>query len=426
MTARFRWNRTTLAVLLAGCPAPKHPAQPAGALTLEIGRDSASLRGVAGDGARTFAALTANDETTIEARTQPAWSVKLGGQGGALAIGAKHLYAALGGTTVAGVALRGEPGAMIVALDPTTGATAWKLASDSSEWSVIAAIAPTSDGVIVGGSFSGTLRAGAKTVSSAGGSDGFVARIAANGDVVWLERIGGVNPDAVQGVAVAGDRIAIAGTFGAGADLLGEPLKPYDDKVPRADGFVAELDAKGARQWSQSFGGKLDDSVVGVAIDGAGRVAVAASVREVIKIGSTELIAMGDADGAVAWWGKDGTPGRAVQLGGADFDGVRAIVAVGERIVVGGFFSGTIAIGDRKLTAGGGDDAYLAAFDNGAIAAVWSVTGEGREEIAALAAVPGGVLAGVTHTAHAAIDGASLPAPKDPVSGAALVIRPVP
>ena len=419
--------RALLALLLCACPAPRRPTPVVGANTIEIGRDGASLRGIASDGTQTFAALTIGEQTLIEARTgaATAWSVTLPGQGGAIAAHAGTVYVALGGKTAAKLVLRGDPGAVVVALDAKTGQQRFAFAVDASDWSQITALAATKDGVVVGGSFSGTLRTGSKTVSSAGKADGFVARVDAKGDVAWLIRAGGVFADAVQGVAASDDRIAIAGTFAATAELLGEPLKAYDEKTPRADGFVAMLDAKGTRLWSQSFGGKLDDSVVGVAIDGAGRVAVAANARSVIKIGSTELVTMGDGDGAVAWWTKDGLPGPAVQLGGAEFDGVRSIVAVGKRIVVGGFFSGTIKLAQQRLTAAGGDDAYLAAFENGVPAGLWPVTGEGREEVAALGAMPGGFVAGVTHTARAKVDDAELPAPKDPLSGAALVVRPL-
>lgn len=419
--------RALLALGLCGCPSPKSPTQPAGALTIPIGRDGASLRGVAGDGAHVFAALTAaGDATVIEARrgSQLAWSAQLAGQAGPLAATKSLVVATLGGRAAAGVELRGDPGALVVAFD-RAGAEKWALPIDASEWSLIAAIAPYGDGVVVGGSFGGTLRAGTKTVSSGGKADGFVARIDGNGEVAWLVRMGGANVDGVTGIATAGERIAIAGIFAPGADLLGEPLKPFDPKPPRADGFVGELDGDGARRWVQTFGGRLDDSVAGVAIDGSGRVAVATSVREVIRLGSTDLPARGDGDGAIGWWTKDGVPGAAVQLGGADFDGVRAITAVGKRVVVGGVFSGTMRIDQRQLTAAGGDDAFLAAFDNGALAGLWPITGEGREEVAALAPIPGGFLAGVTHTARAEVEGAALAGPKDPLGGAALVIRPL-
>ncbi|MBA3394712.1 MAG: hypothetical protein H0T89_18845 [Deltaproteobacteria bacterium] len=421
------------ACCLSACPAPRRPTQPAGAFTLEIGRDGGSLHGIAGDADHSYAALTTRGQTTsaqttIEARrgSQLVWKTELAGEGGPLARTPTLVIAAVLGGSAAGVTLRGEPGAVVVGLDPRTGVARWKLAVDSSEWALVAAIAAAGEDVIVGGSFAGTLRAGAKTVSSAGKSDGFVARITATGEVVWIVRLGGPGADAVAGVASTGSRVVIAGTFAAGADLLGEPFAAYDERTPRADGFVAELDGAGARRWSTTFGGRMDDSVAGVAIDGAGRIAVAANTREVVKIAAGEVIAMGDGDGAIAWWSKDGVPGPIVQLGGPEFDGVRAITAAGDRVVVAGFFSGTMRLGERILTAGGGDDAFVVAYENGAFVELWPITGEGREEVAALAGIPGGFIAGVTHTARATIGGADVAAPRDPTSGAALVVRAVP
>src|SRR4051794_35083907 len=81
--------------------------------------------------------------------------------------------------TVAGRVRRGEPGAAVAALEAATGAQAWKLAVDSTEWAVIAAIAAAGVGVAIGGTFSGTLRIGDRVVSSAGDTDGFAARLTA-------------------------------------------------------------------------------------------------------------------------------------------------------------------------------------------------------------------------------------------------------
>ncbi|MBA3463752.1 MAG: hypothetical protein H0T46_27595 [Deltaproteobacteria bacterium] len=298
---------------------------------------------------------------------------------------------------------------------------------ESSEWATVSSLATLPDGgVLVGGTFSGTMRIAASVVSSAGKSDGFVARLDATGKPAWLVRVGGQHADAVQGVATRGDRIVIAGTFAAGAELRGVLLPAFDERSPFADGFVAELDAKGARKWSASFGGKRDDAVAGVAIDAGGRVAVAGTVRETAHVGGADLVAQGDADGVVGWWSPGGAALHAVLIGGADFDGLRAITAVGDRIVVAGFFSGAMRLGDRQVAAGGGDDSFLAAFDtSGAILDSWQVGGPGREELTSLASVPGGFIAGVAHTAAVDIAGAELPAPKDPMSGAAIVVRPV-
>lgn len=413
---------------LTACPGPRHPkdsgATPA---TIEIGRDGAALRAVAGDATTLYAAVSSADGSTIEARRGQAvaWAAKLGGTVGSLALG-RSLFTSLTGTGTS-LNVRGEPGSVVAALDPTTGAPRWATPVESSEWATVSSLAALRDGgVLAGGTFSGTLRIGASVVSSAGKSDGFVVRLDPAGKPAWLVRVGGPHADAVQGVATREDRIAIAGTFAAGAELRGVLLPAFDERTPFADGFVAELDPKGARKWAASFGGKRDDAVAGVAIDAGGRVAVAGTVRETAHVGGAELVAQGDADGVVGWWSPGGASLHAVLIGGGDFDGLRAITAVGDRIIVAGFFSGAMRLGDRQVAAGGGDDAFVAAFDTGgAILDSWQVGGPGREEVTSLATVPGGFIAGVAHTAAANIAGAELPAHSDPMSGAAIIVRPV-
>jgi hypothetical protein len=115
-----------------------------------------------------------------------------------------------------------------------------------------------------------------------------------------------------------------------------------------------------------------------------------------------------------------------VLLGGPDFDGARSIIATGDRIVVSGFFSGQIRLGARTFAAGGGDDSFIAALDaSTAVTESWQVGGTGREEVTSLAPIPGGFVAGIAHTATADVAGESLPAPKDAMAGAAIVVRAV-
>ncbi|HUJ58394.1 MAG TPA: hypothetical protein VLX92_07875 [Kofleriaceae bacterium] len=381
---------------------------------------------MAGDGTLVFAALAGGGKTSIEAYrgTTRAWQVELPGTGGTLATAGGLVYAVIARS---GAPLRGEPGAELHALDATTGAERWQLPVDATRWSVITALAASRDGVIAGGSFAGTLRASDKVVASAGDSDGFVAWVGLHGDVRWLVRVGGPGADQVTGVAVSPNRIAIAGTFTAGADLLGQVLPPFDERSANADAFVAELDAAGARSWAATLGSKANDVVAGVAIDSRERVAVGATVRDVVHVGSADLVAQGAADGLVAWLSPEGEKGPAQLIGGLDFDGLAAVCAVDDRVVVGGFFSGRMNLAGRQMSAGGGDDAFLAAIDErGEIVAGWQVGGDGREEITGLSPIPGGFVAGVAHTANVRIDDVTLPAPADPMTGAAIVVRGVP
>jgi hypothetical protein len=402
-----------------------------------------SVRGVAGGGALLFASTA----TSVQAYRggAVAWTTPLVGAGPiasgeklvavTTSVSSSEASSATASAAAGKVIVRGDPASGVTALDAATGATKWTVVFDSTEWSIATSIAMLGDDAIVAGSFGGTLRASSHVVSSAGGSDGFIARIRASGELAWLIRLGGAGADGVQGVATrtadAGDpkreRIAIAGSFTAGAELGGVALPAYDDRVPWGDAFIAELDGTGARRWQTTIGGRGDDAVAGVAIDAENRVIVAASGKEVIHVGSAQLVTQGESDGVVAWFGAGGEKGAAVLVGGMDFDGLRAISAVGDKVVVGGFFSGSIKLAERTLTAGGGDDAFLASLDaNGTVATVWHVGGEGREEITSLASVPGGFVAGVAHTANANVEGAQLAAPKDPMAGGALIVRGVP
>jgi hypothetical protein len=325
------------------------------------------------------------------------WNVALPGTAGPLARSGKLVIASASAT------LRGDPGALLVALDAATGAQQWKLAIDATGWSEITAIAPTADGVVVGGSFQGTLRAGESVVASAGQTDGFIARITTAGTVAWLERFGGPGSDAIQGVAVAGDTIAFAGTFSPAADVLGQPLQSVDEDAPYADAFAGELDASGALRWVQTFGGKLDDAVAGVALDTAGHVVVAATVRADVHVGAQALTARNPSQALVAWLTKD--QASAMLL---DADGASAIAAARDHVMFGGFTA---------------TDARLVALDPGHEFARFAISGPGREEVTALATVPGGFIAAIAHTAALTIDSTTLPAPADPMTGAALIVR---
>ncbi|MGE0870640.1 MAG: hypothetical protein AB7P03_18890 [Kofleriaceae bacterium] len=421
-----------MAALGAGCAA--RAAQTPLIRGLTFGVTGGAIHGVAGDADATFHALaiagdTGAPRTAIEARRAgvASWRTELDGSAGRLALARAVVVATVSGTQNAGGgAVLGEPGVALVALDRERGSVRWRATCDASEWVVVTAVASMDDGVLVAGSFSGTLRIGRHVVSSAGKTDGFIAKLTATGSASWLVRVGGGGADAIQGVASSGRRIAIAGVFAPGGELRGVPLEPIDARTPFADGFVAELDDAGARRWSATFGTKLDDAVAGVAIDGGGRVVVAATTRDAVQIGGAQLQTRGGSDGLVGWWSPDGSSLHAVLIGGDEPDGLQAIAAAGEHVVVGGYFSGSMPLGARSVTAGGGDDAFLATLDErGSVLTSWQVTGEGREEVAVLASIPGGVVAGISHTAGVTVAETTIAAPADPMTGAAVVVIPV-
>ena len=369
-----------------------------------------------------------------------AWSRSTAAAPGPLAIAGDEIVATIGVTGAVAlddqqVAVRGAPGALVIGLDARTGATRWTQPLGATGWTTVAQVAALPGGdVAIGGSFAGTLRAGAAVVTSAGASDGFVARLGPRGEVRWLARVGGKGADTIAGVAALGDRIAVAGTFMDAIDFRGVPLAPVHSDVPWSDGFVAAMGGDGRVAWARAFGSKEPDDVIGVAVTRSGRIAVAGTVRGVTYLGAgaasvtagavEDWSGHGTADALVALWDASGEPVGSVLLGGADYDGARAIAARGDELVVGGWFAGTMDLAGKTFQAGGGDDAFVVGLDDNArVVRATALSGDGREDLSALAGGPAGWAAGVAFTTAASFGDVHLAAPADPDGGCAVLFR---
>ncbi len=114
--------------------------------------------------------------------------------------------------------------------------------------------------------------------ASGGDRDAFVAKIGANGALVWSTYYGGSGEDRALGIDVdaAGD-IAIAGwTFSANFPSL---LAHQPALAGYSDLFVSKFTAAGAPLWSTYLGGGADDEAWDVASGPAGVVAVVGRTR---------------------------------------------------------------------------------------------------------------------------------------------------
>ena len=91
---------------------------------------------------------------------------------------------------------------------------------------------------IVTGFFSGSVDLGGGALTSAGGYDIYLAKLAPTGAHVWSKRFGDNSEQAVQGVAVDGNgNVIIAGYFEGAVDFGGDNLTSAGGE----DVFVAKL-----------------------------------------------------------------------------------------------------------------------------------------------------------------------------------------
>lgn len=162
----------------------------------------------------------------------------------------------------------------------TAQAPAWQTAIvvGSGTRSVAATATDAAGNVYVAGHFSGSISVGGSSLSSAGGTDAFVAKWSpAAGAFVWAMRAGGPGPDAATALAVAGSNVYVVGSFSRTANFGSTSLT----SATRAGGlnvFVTKLADAGSSAsfvWAQRGGGSYSTLVGVEPQDRATAVAVA-------------------------------------------------------------------------------------------------------------------------------------------------------
>jgi hypothetical protein len=114
-------------------------------------------------------------------------------------------------------------------------------------------------------------------------------------------------------------------------------LSPFGD----TDAYVVKLDASGAVQYGVRLGAEGNESVTGIAVDGAGNAVVSGGGLGTVKLGPT---------GETLWQ--------------SNVHGHVAIDSV-ENVIVAGAFSRTLAFGALSLESAGGQDVVIAKLDAG-------------------------------------------------------------
>jgi hypothetical protein len=170
--------------------------------------------------------------------------------------------------------------------------------------------------VYITGAFSGTALFDGESVTSSGGTDIFVARYAtADGGLQWVRGGGGPRDDMSVGLGV--DRFGsafIAGTFSDSATFLSQRIS-----TPGSDSgavFITKFDFAGIPRWASSAGVlPLSYGPLSVAVDPEGNTFIAGSFVDSITIGTTTLVSEGRSDAFLARYNPFGGFRWAVRVG---------------------------------------------------------------------------------------------------------------
>lgn len=366
------------------------------------------------------------------ARGKPGWAVRLGGNaaesGRAVAMDAKgniYLAGLFRGQVDFGAGARytarGSDG-FLARLGPD-GAVRWARQLGGANDDIADALAVDPQGnAVVAGSFSEELTVGDGSLVSEGADDMFVASFDSEGRRRWAKRMGGVDVDGADGLAVDGrGAIAVIGVYagyvvlGDDHELIGEGqsdillivldpdgsvrwVKGWSSSGPdegRAVGFDAQgnlyalvefsrsidfgggpldsvgnrdlglvkLDPSGKHLWSRRFGSNLDELGVSLAVDPAGSVIITGSFDDSLDFGDGPMRTAGRSDVFIAKFAPDGNTLWSRRLGNADED-IGAAVATDAfgTVYVSGWFWRQLDLLDRPLTSAGKKDAFLYAL----------------------------------------------------------------
>ena len=178
--------------------------------------------------------------------------------------------------------------------------------------------------IYVTGSTEGNL-AGA----SAGGSDAFVSKYDANGNLDWTRQLGTFRSEFSTGVSA--DRLGNVYISGRTSGSLGGP---HAGGI--FDAFVSKYDADGNLDWTRQLGSSGFERSTSVSADRIGNVFIAGftegNLAGTLAGGSDAFVSKYDADGNLAWTRQLGTSGRD-SVSAASADGMGTFISPGSQTV---------------------------------------------------------------------------------------------
>lgn len=210
------------------------------------------------------------------------------------------------------------------------------------------------------GDFAGTVDFGGGALTSAGNTDVFVVKLDSAGGFVWAKRFGDNTAQNGRGIAVDKDgNVVITGSFNGKIDLGGGSIT----SAGTTDIFVAKLDTDGNHVWSKTFGDAGAQSGKAVDVDLAGNVVVTGDFAGTVDFGGGALTSAGGNDVFLASFDAAGNHLWSQRFGdaGAQASGGVAVDSVGN-VVITGSAAGKVNFGGGLLTSAGGNDVFVAKF----------------------------------------------------------------
>ncbi len=215
------------------------------------------------------------------------------------------------------------------------------------------------DNLYIGGSGTGTGKAGTIPLEVAGGQAALVMKVSPEGEPVWATLIPGAPSAVFHEITVdAKGRVWGAGMFKKQITLGG--VSHETTGVADSDGMLVHFSSEGKELWSQVIHGPKVDYCLGVATDGTGRVFVTGEFYANSKLAGQTLVSKGLTDIYTAAFDAEGRLEWLLSNGGANGDNAYCVAWRPGFLILGGACAAPASFGSQTMSSAAGAQAYAA------------------------------------------------------------------
>ncbi len=201
---------------------------------------------------------------------------------------------------------------------------------------------------------SSTLTFGTTTLTNTGGTDIFIVKYTATGNVVWAKSADGGYCD--EGTSITTDEaenVYLTGYFKSNSITFGNITLNNSGNNNTHDIFIAKYNSNGNEIWAKSFGGSSADYGTSITTDKTGNIYFIGNFSSsTITFGNTTLTQVGGGDIFFAKCDINGNVIWAKSFGGSSYDGGISIITdeIGSVYFTGSFMSSTVIFDTTTLT----------------------------------------------------------------------------
>jgi hypothetical protein len=242
------------------------------------------------------------------------------------------------------------------------GSFLWLKKAGGSGYDVVEEIEVDSSGnIYMTGYFYGTADFNNLSLTSGGASDVFLAKYDTNGEIIWVKKAGGSNSDTGKSLFIGeNEDVYLTGDFSGVSSFNNTSVT----SAGGTDVFIAKYNSNGVLQWVKSAGGTSDDYVEGVVVDDGDNVYLVGIFNGTMNVGNTSLTSAGGTDVFITKYNPTNTTWAWAKRGGGtgSDSGRDIIITASGKVLITGMFENTATFESKTIMSEGALDIFLAEY----------------------------------------------------------------